>query len=223
MSQYMLLSLPNSGSDWLMGIIAKQPDMKYYHKEFFNPICNATYRATLETVFGCELIGSYRNIAIPSSEQSFGLESAYRATWNAAEFNLNKEVYSPCKLPFFNQHFRCAILQRQTESLFPPSRLRVLAWYDAIWHSLLARNQVYGYPSLEHRAKQAHEITANALFSDAFNEDVPVISYDLLMTASIAEVQKHLDCGWIGLDWNEVAKEVIATRVCSNKTQTRTL
>ena len=44
--QYMMLSLPNSGTDWLCRILAKHgrgDALRYYDKEFFNPICNLKY------------------------------------------------------------------------------------------------------------------------------------------------------------------------------------
>ena len=53
--QYMLLSLPSSGSDWFASCIrAANPDLRYFDKEFFNPITNIELGDQLAVYFKVE-------------------------------------------------------------------------------------------------------------------------------------------------------------------------
>ena len=64
--QYMILSLPNSGTDWLCRILAKHgrsDGLRYYDKEFFNPICNPKYATVLEARLAASWLHALRTSA----------------------------------------------------------------------------------------------------------------------------------------------------------------
>ena len=219
--QYLILSLPNSGTDWLCPILARQGGLRYYQKEFFNPICNPVHGTRLEAAFGCELASCYANIGLPWDRQVETLESLYRTTWAAEPYNFDKENFSPLKVAWFARHFRIVMLHRAASSVFPPSRLRVLAWYDAIYnamadHGHLVRQAV----DLTARAKRAHEVSWVLMRQAAACLDIPVLDYDELCTADRDRVRQSLAVGWIAdvVNIAGAAADILATRRHTVKT-----
>ena len=217
--QYMILSLPNHGSDWLCEILAKHGHgdvLRYYHKEFFNPICNPKHATVLEDAFGCELASCYHNIGVRSCEQEAEIASVYRLTWMAEHYNFDKENFSAMKVPFFARHFQLAFLYRAVDNVFPPSRLRVWAFYDAIYMGLLSTGVVQDNEQrdLKERARVAHAACWGEMRHQAEKLDAPILDYERLCTAgSVDEVAEHLGRGWIGeaVDVPAAAAEVFAS------------
>jgi hypothetical protein len=223
--QYLILSLPNSGTDWLCPILAEHGGLHYYRKEFFNPITNPQYGHVLEAGFGCELPTCHRNIG--RGAEAADLEAIYRETWLREEgaWNFDKEVYSPLKVEFFARHFRIAFLHRPVESVFPPSRLRVWAWYDAIYCAFLASGRIgqsRGARPLAVRARIAHHTAWAAMREAAVRLDAPVLDYDLLCQADAATIRAHLSRGWIRdvVDVEAAVASILATRRHTDKTAT---
>jgi len=144
MTQCALLGIPSSGSDWFASCIKKvNPQLKEHPvaKEFFNPICNQEMATQLGSAFGCEMAGTIDSIVV--NDESV-LTRVYNKTWQAhGELNFTKEVFSQFKARWFEKFFTCIYLVREASLTFPPSRLRVWCWYEAIYHSLLRR---FGYP-----------------------------------------------------------------------------
>jgi hypothetical protein len=199
----MILSLPNHGSDWLCQILAKHGHgdaLRYYHKEFFNPICNPKHAGVLEGAFGCELASGYQNIGVRSCEQEAELEAVYGESWASERYNFDKENFSVIKVPFFARHFQLAFLYRAVDNVFPPSRLRVWAWYDAIYMGLLSTGVVLDNEprDLEERARVAHAACWGEMKHQAEALDAPILDYEKLCTAgSVDELAEHLGSGWI--------------------------
>lgn len=211
----MILSLPNSGTDWLCPILAKHGGLRYYEKEFFNPICNRQYGDLLEQAFGCELVSCYRNIGVRSDDQVDVLERVYRQTWARHDWNLDKENFSPFKVSFFARRFLIAFLYRSPENVFPPSRLRVWQWYDAIYHGLVDNGLVArNHGGLRARAAAAHWVCWNEMRTWARMTGAPFLDYELLCTGDETAVREHLDQGWLRgvLAIDSTTQEVLATR-----------
>ena len=209
----MILSLPNSGTDWLCPILATHGHLRYYEKEYFNPICNLEHGELLSQAFGCEMVSSHRNIGErPNADE----ETIYRYTWALQnDWNFDKENFSAFKVPFFNEHFRLVFLHRAFDSIFPPSRLRVWSWYDAIWNGLVERDRLADLPlPLALRVAEAHRECWKEMRAQADVIGAPVLDYDLLCTADYEAVREHLDRGWIGdvVDVSAAAQEILTTR-----------
>ena len=98
----MILSLPNSGSDWLADVICQNSRLRYYNKEFFNPITNSVFGDRLAEAFGCELVGCYQNIAAPWREHVDELDRIYSETWARFVCDFDKEVFQKLKKLFVN-------------------------------------------------------------------------------------------------------------------------
>lgn len=130
----LILSLPNSGSDWFADTYVKvYPELRYF-REFFNPVNNVKYEDILSIEFGSELYSSYKNIAKFDIDQC---EYIYKNTWEKENYNFTKENYSAFKIEFLVKKFNCLVWHRELKNSLPPSRLHVRAWYEAIWYSMI--------------------------------------------------------------------------------------
>lgn len=213
--QYMILSLPNSGTDWLCPLLAKHAGLRYYEKEFFNPICNQQYGDVLEQAFGCELASCYRNIGVRAEDQADTLDRLYEETWARHDWHFDKENFAAFKVPFFARYFQLAFLYRAPESVFPPGRLRVWAWYDAIWNGLVENGHLERTSeSLAERASLAHWVCWDEMRFWARTCNSPFLDYDLLCTADEAAVREHLSQGWVGelVDIGHMTQALLDTR-----------
>lgn len=220
--QVMILSLPNSGTDWLCPILAKHSGgrLRYFEKEYFNPITNWKHTDVLARAFGCELVTCHEHIAARWTGSL--LDAIYRTTWQREDWSFDKEVFSPFRVPWFAERFDVVIMQRPTYDVFPPSRARVWSWYDAIYHSLLKAGQLAAFsPSLEQRARIAHSHCQSHMLHEATRLQLPVLSYRTLGTGTKEQVVEHLDRGWIGrlVDVPAAAAEIVSTRRYATKVQ----
>jgi hypothetical protein len=205
----LMLTSSSSGSKWLAGLIAKHmPGVRYYDKEFFNPICNLRHELTLRKNFGCELVSCYRNIALPGDRF---IHDDIRATWGQADYTFTKECYSACKLPVLVEHFKCFVLVRRTEELFPPMRVRVWSFYEHVWFAL----REAGYPMKEvstvARAMEAHKVEVAVMQRDATRLGVPVLHFDDLMDDAPDALARRLE-HTIGFCSEAMVAELVATR-----------
>jgi len=192
-----LLSLPNTGSDWLVGLILKQnPELKYF-REFFNPICNPKYENDLNKAFGCEMVDNYQMIAKPHCP----CDEVYQQTWAREEYNFTKENYSAFNLRWFHEKFDCFVLYRRAERTFPGGRIQVKTWYDAMYWSLVKNKWalerdvrlLVDFAAAEavtivERQLAAFVIYYYKLLKDAHRYKVPVLHYDRLMYAPHEEL-----------------------------------
>ena len=208
----LMLGIPNSGTSWLGECIGKHlRGGKKYYREYFNPaLCPREHELTLGGHFGSEIVSYYRNIADPAGP---GFDSAVQRTWfQQDEFGFTKDVFNPFKLEGFTRHFNCFVLVRDVLESWPPSRGRVYAFYDAIWHALdcaggwsLRGGDIYG------RCDEARDIIDSSLISSARDLNVPIIDYSLLfderarVLEALQPIQPYADAG-------AVANEIVATR-----------
>jgi len=186
MRPWLCLSLPNSGSDWFADLVAQcTPEGRYYRKEFFNPITNWPHFGRLSQVFACELPSTAMNLhrqcrnMLDENDERRMLE-VIDETWGQQDrWNCNKEVWSFANAKVLRQRFELWALTRSTDTLFPPSRARVWAWYDAIacaWD---------GKPSpateIQDRCRMAHRDATDILLNSAKQFGFPVLDYDNLI------------------------------------------
>jgi hypothetical protein len=206
------LTLPNSGSDWICRILAKHSDEDYYDKEFFNPITNLKHARSLELKFGCELVTCHRNIARECLDVH--LDAIKSLTWDANGYTFTKEVYGTFKAEWFARRFNCFVLLRDERSVFPPRRLRVYGWYDAIWNSLVANSRANGLAlDIEERCRRSFRVCRQQLIRIHTSRGLPRLDYrDLckLDAPAIAEQLAYLPLR--GLDAHAAAAEIVATR-----------
>lgn len=209
MNEHMLMQcLPNTGSTWLGGVIARNiPGCRYYQKEFFNPICNLKHEKALSKVFGSELVSCYENIAEGDGPL---LDSCIEETWGSEDYSFTKECWSPFKTEAFTRHFRVFVLDRSREHTFPPSRVRVWSFYEHAWWALKKRGFSLGAESTKARAEEAFDVMRYSLLSDAARLGLPVISYERLWGGQ-AQVEAEISKALPEHD-ADIAKEILESR-----------
>jgi hypothetical protein len=222
----VLLSLPNTGTDWLVDLWLHQNPTLRYFREFFNPICNSKYEDQLNRSFGCEMVDNYSMIAKPLRHY----DPVYQRTWAKENYNFTKENYSAFKLDWFLDKFDCFVLYRRAELTLPGSRLQVKTWYDAMYCSLL-RNRwtlepdvrllvdfaVSEADTIAERLVAAFVIYYYKLLRDAHRRNVPVLDYDHLMQLGVVELALLL-YGLPGVvDAEKLANDVCQERRSSSK------
>lgn len=174
----MLLSLPNSGSDWVMSMLTRvDSSLRYFNKEYFNPMCN------LGMVDRLLYAGFPSELGTRIVLNGTAAEAIYSSF--CTNYNIGKEVFGFLNLDWYKKHFDCVVLLRKPESLFPPSRLRVLSWYAACCPSQLVDapflTQVWeGY-------KRGYNILQKA--------DLPIVWYEPQASGVSAAMS-----GWLSLD-----------------------
>jgi hypothetical protein len=197
----LLLSLPNTGTDWLVGLMLRRnPGLRYY-REFFNPICNPKYEDVLGRAFGCEMVGSYERIVDPRCPCA----EVYEQTWAREGYNFTKENYSAFKVGLFVGKFQCFVLYRRAEATLPGGRMQVKAWYDAMYWSLI-RNQaalepdvrsLVAFAAAEADAVNKRQVAAFVIYyyqllKEAKRHGLVVIDYDNLMRYSPDELVPYV-------------------------------
>ena len=190
----MMLSLPNCGTDWLCEMLARCSGLAYFRKEFFNPMTNQKC-PLLERAFGCELVSCYRHIAAPLNH---GIaDKIYHQEWLRSGCNFDKEVYSACHVDWFAQRFEVVVMTRPETGVFPPSRLRVWQWYDAMWRSLVdagGERVQAASPDLQVRCRLAYRSLVDKLLQSARDLHLPIIDYQVLIVGSQSEIADMLSC-----------------------------
>lgn len=204
MKPLIVLSLPNSGTTWFCGLLAKHSGLKY-SDEYFNPVLNHLREVELRKVFGSELACCYRNIATGSSSE---VESIISATWPRDGYELTKDNYSPFKLESFQRFFRCVILLRHTAGVFPPSRIRVWSFYEHAWQALKDAGHDLHEVSLRARAMEAHVIMARQMRADSARLGIPVVYYEDLFDGQRAKDSLQT----AGLTFDGLLQEICETR-----------
>ena len=184
----MLLSVPNSGSDWLAPLLAKAEGLNYFDKEFFSPICNQKYREVIASGFGCEMVSNYHMIGVDWKRQQPYLESLYRKTWERETWTADKEVFAFRKIGFFAPRFRCIALHRSRDLTLPPKRRRVQVYYDAIYWAL---DRPPG-PDLKTRVLRAFDQASAELLQACADFSIPVLDYAVLCFGDAAAVADEL-------------------------------
>lgn len=230
MRPWMCLSLPNSGSDWFAELVAQcTPGARYYRKEFFNPVTNWEHLGTLAEVFGCELPSTagnlYRQMNHMVDDEDIALMlSVIDSTWGQQDrWNCNKEVWSFANAAVFQQRFQLWGLSRSAATLFPPSRARVWAWYDAI--ACAAAIEATPFREFEQRCRMAHGIATGMLQENANRIGFPILDYDRLITGDafvvMGEIEKLCVTKSVvdGLDMERLLRRVLLERR-QKKTQT---
>lgn len=139
MKPLLLVSQSNSGSSWFARCIAAaHPELRFFDKEFFNPMLNHRHAARLSRSLGCELHATVDHLA--ATPDPADIAQLIDSTWGTEAHGFTKENFLAYALPAFAKTFEVFFLFRGIDHCFPPERARVRQWYDA-WFWSLWRNE----------------------------------------------------------------------------------
>ena len=161
--------------------------------------------------FGSELLSCYRNIV---SVGDASIHDDITATWGADGYEFTKEVFSPFKLPVFAMHFRCVVLLRSADGVFPPNRVRIWSFYEHAWHALREVGFAVRAEGARARAYEAHAVMSSVVRQQAREFNVPIIEYDTLF-GSRADVARVM-VGALGDDGERCIGPLLSTRRAKN-------
>lgn len=189
----LMLSMPNSGSNWLSKTIAEALDRRFF-LEYFNPLINIQRENQLSVAFGGVTVSYYEQIARASDPL---VDKVIEETWmsESPRFDFTKEVYSPRKLASFARYFNCFVMLRSLEQSFPPRRVQIWAYYEHIWHAFLEMDMVDGETKgTIDRCHEAFHLMQACIRADASALGIPVIEYQQLFgpTREIADVMQQM-------------------------------
>jgi hypothetical protein len=159
-------------------------------------------------------------------------ENTYAATWMLDRSTFTKEVWSCFRVPFFSARFAMIGLARSAEYTFPPKRLRVLSWYNAIWQSLVTQYRRHAWHfdpmiatmvdraymevsrSLLHVAVAAHAIATAVMRRDLHAVNVATLDWKNLMLYHGGDLVEYIAASIPPeLKPDRVAREVEQTRL----------
>lgn len=232
----MVLSLPNTGTDWLFNSICSVSEIKY-SREFFNPVCNSKYENIFKPWFGCEMATCIEAIAKPISKKEY--EWVLGNTWYRENFNYTKENYSSFKIEHHVNKFNCCIFYRKLSKSLPGLRgwNVVENWYCAMFQSLVLNAKSIDEPlktlvefgidrakSFEEQCVFAFLIYYAKLLLAAKEHNLPIVDYDALICGTDDEVDHEIQKipGILThLNPNDLVQKIIETRI--EKERSRTL
>lgn len=209
----MMMTLPSSGSTWLADVIVRELGLVAHQKsaEFFQPLTNLGLYEPLSRCFGSENPSCMSNITTMPKKDEF--EYAV-AQFHKHGYTFCKEVFQFYHTPMFVNHFRVFFLYRSAEDTFPPRRLRVLSWYDAIATSIESNiGNRFSKTNLLARSIEAHEWCWGYLikgYAEAYG--LPILDYHVISNGGDDAVRMELGKVFAGSDLEKVVAGVMASR-----------
>lgn len=216
---FLLASLPSSGTSWLFNIL-KQHTGYHFSFEFFHPLANPEHREELLRVFGPDDLASrndYTNVVTPWEQQLPEILEVYERTWKQTPFTATKDNHLSFKLGFFVQHFDVVVLYRHRRDTFPPSVARADAWnwYAGLYDGLVQQRRLLDdeialalascegrITKIEQKAIVAHTLSFYKLLKGADEHGLPVLNYaSIVDVSSVAELTSYLREKLAGYDW----------------------
>ncbi len=205
----LMLSLPSSGTKWVANQIAMLDRISYYGREFFNPIVNAEEFVWMKEHFGCELPMCMWNMVRPLPRSIVKYSAERFAEFG---FNFAKENFHFFHAEQLKEEFDIFFYKRSAENTFPPTRLRVYAWYDAMATVVDTHLDTdITKSSLYERAVETHSVWWLYGERIAKKNGFPIIYFEELMS-NHSVVVNALRKVFSAEDSERIAEFVVATR-----------
>lgn len=219
----LLLSIPNSGTDWLASTICNSQSNIKYLREFFNPGTNTKYSDILAEEFGCEYINCYKNIISFNETKTTEI---FEQTWKKEDYNFTKDNFGIMRMPFYKKHFNCFGLKRSCQTSLPPKRyVEVTGWYLAIYESLLQNKQILPkliQVKIDHFNSKNTKIAEKLVFAFCIYQEIfiyyckineiPILDYDKIVCMNDNDLLTHLESLKYNLNYATWSSEIIKTR-----------
>lgn len=222
-SPLILLSIPNSGTDWLASTIVESHEKCKYYREFFNPATNTKYADILSEEFGCEYINCYKNIFNYNEQKT---KEIFEKTWKEEQYSLTKDNFGAYRIPFYKENFVCFALKRSPQQSLPPKRfVEITGWYLAIYEALLYSKSQFPEVvkiKIDHFSSQKTTMIDKMTFAFCVYQEIfiynckknkiPILDYHELCTRSQNDLVFYLSSLQYKLDYEGWAKVIAETR-----------
>ena len=219
----LLLSIPNSGTDWLSSTIVKSQEKCNYFREFFNPATNQKYGDILAEEFGCEYINCYKKIFSYNQEKT---ENIFSNTWKKETYNFTKDNFGAMRIPFYKEHFQCFGLKRLPQYSLPPNRfIEVTGWYLSIYESLLYSKKLFPdviQVKIDHFNSQNTTMNDKMTFAFCIYQEIflynckknkiPILDYNEICNRSRNDLVFYLSSLQYHLDYDKWSEVICDTR-----------
>ena len=173
MRDVLLASMPSSGSDWLAKCFVDAHPHHTYWREFFSPLANWQHSAALEESLGDVLVGCADNLG--RSMDHDDLHQLLAETWDMVPASFTKDVMLAAQLDAFAARFDTFILLRRLEDSFPPTRRRVIRWYECFAWQLDQTNPRLRRGSPAERACIGYRAMLDIMNRQAYDNNIPVL------------------------------------------------
>lgn len=184
---FMLISCPKQGTDFLMKGLLVNKRLRY-QREFFNPITNSIP----SVVASC---GSHVETYNVASDDQF---NDAISEFKHSGLNCTKENYLTFRVPLLVQDFTLTALHRKRIHTFPSTKPEFI---EAILISFLQRNysdkwltEIQLYLKAVTRCKEVYAHTLNwyIMFRYCNTYGIPVIEYDKILTLNANRLNVYL-------------------------------
>lgn len=220
---FMLIGLPNTGTDWFAEQICHSSNKVRYFREFFNPITNPDCSNDL-AIFGCEDRKTIDRIASSYTWDEY--KKVLKNTWEKYNYNFTKENYSLFQIHHHHKIFKCFVLYRELEFCLPSVTryYDVNRWYNAIYESMINNESILDASlspyiefckkhanNLDKKAIAAHVIGYKQIFLVAKEYNLPIVEYNKLLELNYQELVNYLSF-LKNIYPEKLAKNIIQTR-----------
>lgn len=118
-------------------------DVRCARKEFFNPILKPAYEHVLAKHVGCEMVSTLDNLC--QRVDDAGLAELMARAWKPPGLGFTKDNFLAWSIDQFAKHFAVVRLRRPIQWCLPPRFVRVAAWYDGWFQSMLRSGLISGF------------------------------------------------------------------------------
>jgi hypothetical protein len=194
MKPTLLATIPSSGSSWIADCYSLAHPEQKCTREFFSATYNWRFAERIQRDVGDMM---YSTVPLLSQALSVNrVEQLLEDTWKKENWDFTKECHLAWSLESFSRFFDCIVLVRSFAGTFPPSRARVVRWYEHLFCSLQINGLLDQFcdesgKTPTTKAAVAHYLATKRLVLAARQIGCPLVVSDKLdFPASLASVEK---------------------------------
>jgi hypothetical protein len=213
MDGLLLAALPSGGSDWVAQCLLEADDSLVYFREYFCPYVNWQDAEQLENVVGDTMFCNTKRMGQNTTTEK--VNQLLDGTWRKTGYTFTKENYIAFQLEQFAQFFTTVVLVRSFNDTFPPSRRRVIGWYEHFYAAMLVNDRLTKEvirmgTTPTNRAAIGHWCFTQQLKWTAKRLSLPLLDFSVLARASDVELFDHTQ--GVAVDRQRFVDAVMRTR-----------
>lgn len=192
-NDFMLLSLPKSGSGFLLSSVKESNTWLLCRDDYFNFVANELPKLTV----------NQQKSLFAHCISELTLKEAYENRWKRQRTQCTREQWLAFQVPFFQKHFTIFVIYRHRKYTFPTTHQLIYnVWYNSFLsaqfypNSVFAKIQDYLNSKALTEAERRcalHDIAFYTILSDCVRYGLPVIDYEKIMTCSGSDLYGYLE------------------------------